>query len=194
MKTRALRSSIPAGVIEHSGVEFFKVGSTPYAFYNRQILSYEEFPEWIKELVYKRILQKTHALESLVSWGFVTRDAQIKQFLLCTRSVLDNNPDINSRGKLQYEEYVPCDKRGGQCDFEGKICSMTIVLDNGERLTERQVQVTEKIGQDLPDKIICNDLGIKQNTLRTHKDDIKRKGLISSKSGIAVLAHQLKLI
>jgi DNA-binding CsgD family transcriptional regulator len=197
MKSNALRRSLPAG-INDSGTEFIGVGKEPWeggepkAFHNGNLLRYSEFPEYLKEIIHQDKLKKEGALESLIDWGFSDVDSQNMQFILCTRSMLDNKADIDTDGILGESEYVFCSKRP-ICKYVGKICRITLPLDFGD-LTPREIEITAKIGEDLHDKQICSDLGIKQPTLRTHKDHVRIKGGLKSKAGIAIIAHNYKLI
>jgi DNA-binding CsgD family transcriptional regulator len=191
MKIYALKLNVPAGITD-LGIEFFSDEVSPKAFRNGKILSYEEFPDEIKEVIYQDLLSRRFALSSLIEWGFEDKDEQIQRYLLCTRSVLDNNPDINEYGILQEPEYVPCEGRGGNCPYEGKICSH-LKLKYGIA-TRREVEVLTMLGEDLLDKQICTTLKIKQSTLRTHKDHLKSKSGMLSKTGLAVIAIKHNLI
>lgn len=189
MNTNAL---IPAGVLD-SQTEFFSNEdmTRAMAFHDRQILCYPEFPEKIKQPVWIELLSFPKKMTALIEWGYTTIEAQLERYMLCTRARLDYHPDINTTGTLQDPEYVPCGMRGN-CKYEGIICC-SIKLENGF-LTRREVEVVALIGQDLPDKIIIHKLKISQHTLRTHKDNIRSKGNISSKMGIASLANKYNLI
>jgi len=193
MKIYALKQDIPAGIGQtDSRTEFFSDSYYPKAFQNGRILSYEEFPEETKEVVYREILSRPDVLKGLISMGFTDKDEQIQQYLLCTRAMLDSNPDIDENGVLQEPEYVPCPRRGGECDQEGIVCA-ALKLKNGQA-TPREAQILKKIGQELLDKEICGELNISQNTLRSHKDKLFYKTGTSKKEGLAIVAYQNNLL
>lgn len=191
MNIFALKQAVPAGVLD-AQTEFFSDAFAPMAFQEGQILSYDQFSTETKEIVYKKLLSTPKALQSLIDWGFTDKDEQIQQYLLCNYGVLDNNPDIDENGNLLEPEYVPCSRRGGECDYEGKICP-PLRLMNGDA-TPMETRVLMKVGELKLDKEICSDLGIKQNTLRTHKDHLYEKTGMLRKDGLAVIAHQFKLV
>lgn len=191
MKIYALKQAVPAGVLD-ARTEFFSDAYAPMAFQNGLILSYDQFPPETKEIVYKALVSKPAALQALIEWGFTEKDEQIQQYLLCTQAILDNNnPDIDENGVLQEAEYVPCERRGA-CRYEGIICSK-LKLKNGSA-TPMETKVLTKVGELRLDKEICNELGIQQSTLRTHKDRLFTKTGMSRKEGLVKVAHHFNLI
>lgn len=187
-----LSALIPAGVLD-SRTEFFsdEFMAEAMAFHDGHILSFDEFSQEIKDIVLKDLLNHPKKLAALIEWGYVEADHQLERYLLCTRSALDNNPDIDEKGILQAPEFVPCKLRGS-CKYEGIICSC-IQLTNG-KLTRRETEALALIGRGLQDKEICSEMNISQSTLRTYKDSIYNKsGIRNRKAGLAVLAYQYKL-
>jgi DNA-binding CsgD family transcriptional regulator len=125
--------------------------------------------------------------ESLNKMGvFMPLDRRL-QFLKCNCSTYDETPDLVN-GTFR-NEYVECSQRQ-KCAYEGKLCK-PITLSNGTHLTMAELRITSLIRAGQFDKEIARAVGIKENTLRKHKQNIQEKLNVDSKTQIALKAIEL---
>lgn len=64
----------------------------------------------------------------------------------------------------------------------------------GVRLTQRQLEVLELLGEGLPNKVICSRLDISSGTVKAHIGIILRELRASSRVQAVVNAHRLGLL
>ncbi|WP_316780443.1 helix-turn-helix domain-containing protein [Pedobacter antarcticus] len=181
---------LPPGLMDGS-IEFFIYEHEVKCLYNGRVLSFNEFPEEILQIIDSDMAANPKAMKALFDWDITDPDEQMRQYIACRFGGFDNSPDINAEGIIQPAEYVDCGRRGN-CAYEGKLCS-SIILKNGI-LTKREIDVLREIGRGFLDKEICDKLNISQDTLRSHKDSICCKADVQRKAGLSQLAYKYKLI
>jgi DNA-binding CsgD family transcriptional regulator len=184
------KQTLPPGLMDNS-VEFFIYEHEIKCLYKGQVMSFENFPSEVIEIIDNDMAQNPKAMKALLDWDITDDNERMRQYIACRFGGFDNSPDICENGFVQPAEYVDCGRRGS-CDYEGKLCS-SIILEFGI-LTRREIDVLREIGRGLLDKEICDILNIAQDTLRCHKDSICLKSGVQRKAGLSILAYKYKLI
>ncbi len=182
---------LPPGLMDDAA-EFFIHDNEIWCLYRGNRISFENFPEHILDVLDSDMVSNPKAMKALYDWDITDPDARMRQYVACRFGGFDNTPDICRDGVVQAAEYVDCGRRGGMCDYEGKLCS-SIVLEYGI-LTKKEIEVLRQIGLGLFDKEICDVLNIAQDTLRTHKDHLYQKSGVQRKAGLSILAYKYKLV
>lgn len=184
---------LPGGTIDKS-VEFFVHDGEMYCRTEGETHCYDEFPEWVLEIVKADMEKNFEKVGYLVEWGLLTEDGQIRQYLFCLYGGHDDNPDIDEDGNMQQSEYVDCGLRCGKCQFEGKICN-SLELPHG-RLSSLQIKTLQMIGKGDLDKEIADALFVSEGTVRYYKNEILRKAGMPNerKTALVGLAYQHGLV
>ncbi len=94
----------------------------------------------------------------------------VSRFIRCNFGEYDQNKlDIDFRGTLQFEE-VHCPLRG-ECHDEDIICRPKI----NNKLTSREIEVLNLIGNGMQSNDIADELSISVATVNRHRENIKAK-------------------
>jgi DNA-binding CsgD family transcriptional regulator len=181
---------IPGGIIDKS-VEFFLYENEVMCMHDGNKYSFDDFPAEIIEIVNQEMAKDDVAIASLVDWGMVDLNSQMRQYIACKWGGYDSNPDICTTGKIQPAEYVECGRRD-ICKYQGKLCT-SIKVQNG-LLTKNEIDVLKGIGEFLLDKEIADKLFISEHTVRHRKDSICRKSGLERKPALVGLAFKLGLV
>jgi DNA-binding CsgD family transcriptional regulator len=183
-----LNKTLPAGLVD-SGVEFFAFRNEVMCLHNGRTFYFEEIPSFILEIVEQDMMAHPEALRSLADWNIHRHEDMLRQYIYCRFGGFDNDPDIDSTGKIDHTEYFDCGQRG-VCRFEGKLCC-TIKAENGN-LTKQELEVLKRV--QLPDKQIADELNISVETVSSHWQNIRNKTGRRSKIELAVFASTKRLI
>ncbi|MBC7418416.1 MAG: helix-turn-helix transcriptional regulator [Pedobacter sp.] len=181
---------LPPGLVDKA-LEFFIHEHEIKCLYKGTVYAFCDFPAEVIEWVEADMVQNPKALKALADWDITDPNEQMRQYISCRFGGFDNRADIEENGKMIPAEYVDCGRRGS-CAYEGKLCT-SIQLANGI-LTKREIEVLRLLGECKFDKEICDLLGITQDTLRNHKDNISQKAGIERKPALSILAHKLNLL
>jgi len=178
-----------AGIAD-KGVEFFINRNDIWCFHAGKIYKgYENIPEHIIEMVRQDMLKHPEALKSLAEWENLSEDDYVRQYIYCRFGGMDEEPDIDKEGKINYTEYFDCGLRG-KCKYEGRLCC-TIKVDQGH-LTKTELKVLKRI--TLLDKEIASELYVSIDTISSHLQSIRAKTGLANKVELAVFAHKKGLI
>ena len=163
---------IPAGLFG-KGTETFAINNEPYTAFNGRINPFETTHRSRIE-IYKNHMKANpvgeKAMEELT--GSSDDEVKVKQWMLCRFGGMDDTPDIDDNNAIQEAEYVPCPKRGGMCEHEGKGCC-TVEVNTGVFLSRAELAVTRLVAN--PYKIIADELFISIDTVKTHIQNIRKK-------------------
>ena len=184
---------LPGGTIDRS-VEFFVHDGEMYCRTEGETYPFDEFPDWLLEIVQADMDKNPEKIGYLVEWGLLTDDGQMRQYLFCLYGGHDDNPDIDEEGNMQPSEYVDCGLRCGKCKFEGKICN-SLELPHG-RLSSQEIKTIMLIGKNALDKEIADEIYVSMGTVRYYKDEILRKAGMANerKTALVGLAYKLGLV
>jgi len=116
---------------------------------------------------------------------------QLRQFLICNYSNMDDQPDITSDGKT-HREFVNCSKRGS-CPHEGKLCLNYIPALYGN-LSKREIEVIKLTADGYEDKQIAALLNIDYSTIESHMKNIRQKTGCPNKPSIVAFAFRKNII
>lgn len=116
-------------------------------------------------------------------------EAALEEFTFCLYGGADHEADFAANGTLTPPENFLC---GENCKCM-RWPSKNITL-NGHPLTERQLEVCQRLASDDPDKKIAAELGISLPTLSNHKKEIFGKAGVHSKAGLIMRAVTDKVI
>ncbi len=117
--------------------------------------------------------------------GLIDYYSRLRQFIICRYGGQDLLPDLVS-GKL-CGDYYKCRKRG-VCKHEFKLCSRVCSTKTGNTLTRCEIEVVKQIANDLPDKIIADNLHLSEFTVKNHRANISGKLGVHTKNGIVRFA------
>lgn len=167
--------------------EFYWDGPDGFGLRSGSATELTEIPAHEAAIIDARMNAKHH--QGLNYLGIFQEDERRVKFLKCNNSAYDFTPDIVD-GKLNLE-YVACPERG-KCKAEGSLCQPLEI--NGTRITMAQLKIISLIRQCRSDKEICHELGIKPQTLRTHKQTIQIKLNADRKVQVALKAVEYGII
>lgn len=178
------KQRIYAGMI-NKGIEFFEDLDTRILYCSHDMRQYRwpDFPKHVLREVKKDMLSNPDALSYLAKWANLRSEDWMYRYILCRFGGLDDEPDIDEKGKVHHSEYYECGLRG-QCRFEGKLCS-SIKVNNGF-LTKAEIEILKYIR--LPDKQIAQILNRSIETISTHMQNIRAKTGELDKLNLAIFA------
>lgn len=182
-------SNLPAGIVD-KGVEFFVHNYKVMATYDGKVLSINELPNDILEIIRDYMLTKPEALKALNNQGFNTDSEMLKKFIKCNFGGFNKVPDIDLNKNIN-AEYWDCGIRG-TCVYEGKLCE-GLKVANGI-LTKREIDVLKLIVKGKLDKEIADVLKISIHTVASHKTNIQEKTGLQTKIEFAIMAINKGLI
>lgn len=185
----SITNKIPAGLIDRN-IEFFQVEGKIKYLQAGEIHDFDNLTIDELALIREDMETRPSIIDSLEQMGIFVPIQQIKQFIICNYGGFDQRADLTSEG-INYKEYWDCGHRG-KCQFEGRLCSF-VKAPNGY-LTRREIEVIKLIGEDLPDKLIADRMGISIDTIHTHRANIEHKIGAHSKVGIALFAKDNNII
>ena len=175
---------IPPG-LKSGETEYLEFESRMIAIHEGRRTEIHDLPMHTLKLTDMAIDDKQrNCLMDLGLYGFYE---QIIQFLKCNASSYDFTPDLKD-GKFQ-NEYCKCAFRG-KCAFEGKLCK-PIKLESGEHLTMSELRITSQVRAGFFDKEIADQMGISENTLRVHQQNIREKLKIARKPHLVSKAIEM---
>jgi len=180
---------IPAG-IKDLDFEFYDNDGEVFFMQNKQVLRFEDVDVDYMTLLRDDLELHPKALRAMEECGIATPNAQNKKWAVCNFGNFDNKADLTRDGVIIHE-HVRCQYRGS-CKHEGIIC-LPVEAPNGQ-ITPRELQIIKLFPNDLPDKIIADNLGMSLNTMNVHRSNIERKIGCHSKAGIVAFAYQKNLI
>lgn len=161
-------SILPAGMMKDDpNGELFSDNGQEFATLNGGIVSYYDFPQWLKAEIDNKIESDQDISASLIEADILQEDQARRQVIRCLYGVFDGKADIINQ-KLQDPEYWHCPCRG-TCPYEGRLCKAVLVHDN-VYLTPREVEVLKNI--DLQAKEIADRLNIAESTVPKFKQNI----------------------
>ena len=176
---RAVEQSLPPGLLDDR-VEIFAHGRDVYYLTNGYVNVLEKAPEEILTPIREDIESRPLAVKALNELQITNYMGQLLQYARCVCGGFQGKADIID-GKLVRTEYWDCGIRGN-CKYEGKLCCSITV--NGQRITEREIELGKYICQGLLDKEIADIMNISENTINPMKRSICEKIAGSTKLDI----------
>ncbi|MFD1770898.1 helix-turn-helix transcriptional regulator [Sphingobacterium suaedae] len=178
------KQRIYAGMID-KGIEFFEDLETKILYCSHDMRQYRwpHFPKNVMREIKKDMLRNPQDLKYLAQWPNLRSEDRVYRYILCKFGGLDDEPDINSDGKVHHSEYYECGLRG-KCPFEGKLCS-SIKVANGY-LTKAELEILRFIR--LPDKQIAQILNKSPETVSSQMQSIRTKTGEVDKVNLAIFA------
>jgi len=143
-------------------------------------IPFKELNNVYKAALYKRMLEDNAAMHDL---RHMTWNEALEEFAFCLYGAADVSADIYADGSPGPTENFMC---GQNCRCL-KWASKQITID-GNRLTIREIQITQALASDKPDKVIAVELEISPDTLSVHKRMIYEKAGVQSKAGLVTKA------
>jgi DNA-binding CsgD family transcriptional regulator len=169
--------------------EFFTDNGIVYAFYQRRLYTFQEFPEELMLAVEQAMLKDTKAFRAICEFK-LERDEMLEKYVACVMGNFDGEADMCMETLQVKAEYVECHLRG-ICPYEGKICK-TLKVDDGI-LTHQEMRVIKLITDGNLDKEIADILDISKNTVQNHCANIRQKTGLRSRAEIARWATEKNL-
>ncbi|WP_207425962.1 response regulator transcription factor [Pedobacter sp. SYSU D00535] len=181
-------NKILPGLVD-SAVEFFVDQHEVKCVHDGRTYSFENFPEWIIELVKEDMLQHPEAIKALASWENLHESEHVRQYIYCRFGGLDNDADIDVDRGIHYAEYFDCGLRGS-CKYEGKLCC-SVQVSNGY-LTKTEIEILKRISK--ANKLIADELCISCETVNSHIQNIMKKTGLAGKVELAIFATKKGMI
>ena len=185
-----IAQSIPPG-LEDNGVEFYVYNNDIKCLHDGKIFRWGEFPNEIIDRIEQDMLDNPKAIDALIEWDINQPEAMMRQYIICRFGGFDNDPDIDSNGKINHTEYFDCGRRGS-CAQEGKLCA-TIKAPNGY-LTKQELEVLKLVAINKMNKEIASLLNISEETVSSHNQNIQSKLGVDNKLGMATWARRKNII
>lgn len=180
---------IPAGLIDQN-FEFFSHQGNLMLLTDGKLKSFDSMPAWLFNHLKETIDSSPEISKALDELRLIKPIDRIRKFVTCRFGACDNLPDSDEHGNFQ-DEFVPCEKRG-LCVHEGILCA-PIRAPYGY-ISTRELEVIQLMAQDLPNKMIADQLDISVCTVSTHIQHIQLKTGCHSKHGVVAWAAQQKLL
>lgn len=189
-KNRAVQVRPPiAGIIPGDySIEFIGIRETKSVFtlQNGKCIPFCNIPGELKAKLFALMLSDEKAISDL---RHMDEEDALERFVFCLFGDVDHMPDVTACGQISPSENFRC---GTDCTCLGwSTKSITI---NGAALTARQVQVTDELASDKPDKLIAHEMGISLGTLVTHKRNLYEKAGVMSRPGLVEKAFNERII
>lgn len=185
------KSRIPAGLMDPN-FEFFLYKGVVMVLSGGKIRAFESLPANDPVVLKVKHDMDNHpkAVDALGEMGITGSLDCMLTYIRCRYGNLDPSPDITVEG-FSRAEYRDCGRRG-ECKHEGILCEK-IQAPNG-RFTSRELQVIQLLSEDLPNKLIADEMGVSIITVNTHIQNIHHKIGSHSKAGIVAYAARNNLI
>jgi DNA-binding CsgD family transcriptional regulator len=180
---------IPAGLIDRN-YEFFVHNGNLLLLTDGKISSFDSMPAWLFTYLLSVIESSQEITSALDKLCLKEPMERIRKFVTCRFGSCDDVPDADSRGNLQ-DEFFQCAIRGC-CPHEGVLCS-PIKAPYGY-ITNRELDVIQLIAEDLPNKLIADELDISITTVGTHIQHIHLKIGCHSNAGVVSWAARNGLL
>jgi len=170
------------------GTELFANRDTRkvYGITNGQRQAFHELDDYIRNKITELMFGDPIAMDDL---AHLDHEAALEEFAFCLFGAADHEADFSADGTMSTPENFLC---GDNCKCI-RWPSKNITL-NGHRLTERQLEICQRLASDDPDKKIAADLNISQSTLDIHKKQLFGKAGVNSKAGFVMRAVTDKVI
>jgi len=125
-----------------------------------------QFPD-IKVLVLSQLDELTYAERALQAgaMGYVMKENATQEIILAMRQVFAGELYVSSRVRVQAVRRMAGAKNNGD---DHRATSV-------EKLTDRELQILQFLGQGFSTKQIATDLRLSNKTVATHRENIKRK-------------------
>lgn len=169
--------------------EFFLEKGKLLVHHNGTTKSFETMSSKLRDFLFDVLARDPDANLCLDCMDLSDPVERLRQFVLCRFSSFDLVADITEGGHMN-PEFTLCDKRG-KCPYEGTLCRS---LAEKCKLSSREIEVVRFINQDLPNKMIAEEMGISVNTVSTHVQSIQAKTGVHSKYGILSWAYKYGII
>lgn len=177
MDTINTEQQLPA-VLFSTAVEFFIHEDNLKCYCNGERYDYNEFPNWIIKIMKADMAKNPEATALFASNGIADPTEQLRQYIAERYGRYDMFPDIDEMGNVSESEYIN---------------NSSLRVKNGS-LTKKEIEVLKLIAKGKLDKEIANDLGVTEETIRTHSQNIRFKTGLKRKAELAVYAFKLNLI
>lgn len=166
-----------AGTLDNQ-VEFFAPEKDMIMCVNsRRILTFEEFPRWVIDLVRLDMLENPCILKELNITEIT--NVTIYKYIYEMFGGVDLQADIDTNGKINHSEYFEAGMR------------RNIQVECGH-LTKCEIEVLKLA--HLPDKLIADKLFNSTDTILSHWQNIRRKTGLSNKTELAIWAVKKGII
>lgn len=180
---------LTAGLLPEDGsIELFGQLKTRKVFFlrNGKTSYFAQLPEKIKRKIEKRLLADKVAREDLS--GMAWKDA-LEEYAFCLFGTADGEPDFFNGKRAQKTENFRC---GDNCRCL-KWVSKKLNYE-GDPLTQREIQILDRLKTGDPDKRIADDLGIAMSTLDKQKKGLMLKLGAPNKANVVYRALKKRLI
>lgn len=180
---------LPAGIIPGDyATELFGVRETRkvFAICNGATVPFGSINPELKARIFDKMLKDDAAMADLQGLSY---EEALEEYAFCLYGLADEAPDFSACGSPGPAENFRC---GGNCRCM-KWASKQITI-NGQQLTPREVEVTEMLNSDMPDKQIADLLKISPNTLTQHKRNLYDKAGVKSRPGLIEKAFTHRVI
>lgn len=170
---------------DSKNVEIFATGSDVKSFYKGSIISIDELPSPIIDILLKKMYRNKKAIAAMKSLG-LSEMQKLKKFCWCNFGGINHEADINKSLQISNSEYWDCGKRGN-CQFEGQICSNKL-------LSKREVEFAKYLSEGFIDKEIASKMKITYATACDYRVKIQKKTNTTNKVELVNFLHRENLI
>lgn len=178
---------LPAGLVDRD-FEFFLYQDELMVLHDGKMKSFDRLPAKMKFHLQDLLENNPDANLALDCMDIRDPFERLRQFVLCRFASFDTVADITEGGNM-HPEFTSCEKRG-RCLFEGTLC----VMLTKTKLSSRELEVIRMLTQDLPYKLIADQMDISVNTVRTHIQNIQSKLDVHSDRAILTWAYEHNII
>ena len=166
-----------------NNIEFIGVCDTQEVLWMQHGCAHEfkNLPKWAYQICQHQYLNDKIAVRQLTALD-ISPERQVELYIYHLYGDVDATPDIKD-GVLQPSENFRHSKNCASLDWETK----DITID-GQPLTKRELKIIDLILEDIPDKAIAFEFGIKQSTLDFHKRNLFKNVGVNSKTALIIKA------
>lgn len=172
-------------------IEFFTNSGDVNVIMNGGVLSFNELPTPIYQLLKEEMLRNTDAYEILKEWHPESEMRQLETFAHCRYGDLDNDGDLKDM-VFNTPEFWDCPLRGS-CKGEGIVCALPNY--KGNPLCGKEVTLLRCITTSMTNEAIADALAVPLGTFHNLKQKLYVKlGDIQTKQEATIIALELNLI
>lgn len=181
------RNLIP-GLVDDN-VEMFVQNDDLKVIHQGKVISFDELPVSIKELIKEEMYVEKNVLRALNIMHPNSIEKMVEQFAKCRLGGLDFQADIKN-GQIQDGEYWPCPKHGS-CEHEGVLCKLPKF--NKTRLTKQDIQLMQLSTTEKTNEVIAEEMNLPLGSFHKAKKYIHEVLGVQTKQGITLICAHLNL-
>lgn len=181
--------TLPPGLADKH-TEFFMADGELMFLSEGKAAPFIQIPEKTKAVLVEEMLSQPEIMAAFFTVGVFRQWDQLYTYTKCMYGGFDNSPDITENGLATPDNH--------SCNCNNNCCLSQVVKNNlpvaNGHLTPREIELVKLLALNYPGKQIASKMGISENTVNKHKQNIFFKTGLTSNVELAVWATNSNLI